>query len=995
MSFEYSAYILPLIIAAIISVVTATYTWMRRAANGALALCLMSLTMLVWTIGYSLEIAGTTLETKYLWGVIQYFGIAFASYTWLIFSFNFSNEDNPIAKRWVILTAVIPAITVLLALTTRYHGLIWSEYHIDQQGNFSALGVTHGTWWTIHFIYSYLCLLTGTIFIVRSMIRRQGMYRGQAIAMVIAVLAPWIGNALYLTGNSPIPYLDLTPFAFTVTTSALTWALFGFRLIDLSPIARDRVIESMQDGMIVLDTRGNIVDINNAAAKMIGLPVASLIGENSGNVFQPWPHLIERFRNVTEADEQISVGEGNAIRNYHLRFSALVNQEKKVVGRVIMLRDMDMASIPQPRLAENEVSTSVEAQRTGEGGVGSERVSLWKRITNFYYTPINTDLAIPTGINPTWHRTRERIFTMIARISASLGSLGFILSLPILHEFTGVTFAFGLFFVLLWILGTARNLKYENRVLTFLSVIYGFSFVETLNFGFSVESFTFFMSFIVTAAVLTTRHGAVRAFSIGVGTVAAFALLMGFGWFIPLVTGEVTQSLGTGLVSVMVFTAAAGAVQASVVMLLENLNTASQKETQALNLLQQERDLLEQRVDQRTLDLANARDAAIQENTERKRTQTLLQESESRFRQIIENASDLIYRTDARGNLTYINPTSMGIMGVTDEEEILGKNYVEIATPEWKHRLKRFYEKQFYRQVESTYFEFQASTFSGEEIWLGQNVQLIKENGEISGFQAVARNITELKKIQEALLVARDQALDASRLKSQLLSRVSHELRTPLGGILGYSELLQIRAFGDLTDKQKNAVDNIIQSTHYLTNIVNDLLDEAQIESRSISLNNEYFSPNDLIEKIRTSIAVLANRKGLALKTSVSAELPSELYGDMKRLQQVAINLAGNAVKFTKNGEVQINLKRPSPAQWSIEVVDTGTGIAPEDYRNIFEPFRQVNNSITRENRGSGLGLAITKQLIELMDGQIKLESQLGQGSIFTVLLPIKNAPGE
>jgi PAS domain S-box-containing protein len=432
-----------------------------------------------------------------------------------------------------------------------------------------------------------------------------------------------------------------------------------------------------------------------------------------------------------------------------------------------------------------------------------------------------------------------------------------------------------------------------------------------------------------------------------------------------------------------------------VVMLLENLNTASQKETQALNLLQQERDLLEQRVDQRTLDLATARDAAIQENTERKRTQTLLQESESRFRQIIENASDLIYRTDARGNLTYINPTSMGIMGVTDEEEILGKNYVEIATPEWKHRLKRFYEKQFYRQVESTYFEFQASTFSGEEIWLGQNVQLIKENGEISGFQAVARNITELKKIQEALLVARDQALDASRLKSQLLSRVSHELRTPLGGILGYSELLQIRAFGDLTDKQKNAVDNIIQSTHYLTNIVNDLLDEAQIESRSISLNNEYFSPNDLIEKIRTSIAVLANRKGLALKTSVSAELPSELYGDMKRLQQVAINLAGNAVKFTKNGEVQINLKRPSPAQWSIEVVDTGTGIAPEDYRNIFEPFRQVNNSITRENRGSGLGLAITKQLIELMDGQIKLESQLGQGSIFTVLLPIKNAPGE
>ena len=101
MSFEYNAYILPLIIAAIISVITATYTWARRAANAALALSLMSLTMLVWTVGYSLEIAGTTLETKYAWGVIQYIGIAFSSYAWLIFSFNFSNEEHPIARRWV------------------------------------------------------------------------------------------------------------------------------------------------------------------------------------------------------------------------------------------------------------------------------------------------------------------------------------------------------------------------------------------------------------------------------------------------------------------------------------------------------------------------------------------------------------------------------------------------------------------------------------------------------------------------------------------------------------------------------------------------------------------------------------------------------------------------------------------------------------------------------------------------------------------------------
>ena len=148
MSFEYSPYILPLIAAALVSVTVAIYAWMRRSANGALALFLMAVSIFVWTVGYSLEIAGTDLETKYFWGVIQYIGIAFAPYGWLIFSIVYSDQAKIISRRFIILTALIPSITVLLALTTKWHGLIWSEYHIDQQGDFSRFGVTHGFWFT-------------------------------------------------------------------------------------------------------------------------------------------------------------------------------------------------------------------------------------------------------------------------------------------------------------------------------------------------------------------------------------------------------------------------------------------------------------------------------------------------------------------------------------------------------------------------------------------------------------------------------------------------------------------------------------------------------------------------------------------------------------------------------------------------------------------------------------------------------------------------------
>jgi signal transduction histidine kinase len=160
-------------------------------------------------------------------------------------------------------------------------------------------------------------------------------------------------------------------------------------------------------------------------------------------------------------------------------------------------------------------------------------------------------------------------------------------------------------------------------------------------------------------------------------------------------------------------------------------------------------------------------------------------------------------------------------------------------------------------------------------------------------------------------------------------------------------------------------------------------------------LHNEYFDPYSLIETAKTTVPVLASKKGLQFFTGIDNDVPSELYGDLKRIQQVLLNLCGNAIKFTDRGEIRFTIKRPAPAFWSIEVSDTGAGIPKDEQTRIFEPFRQVNNSITRENRGSGLGLAITRQLVELMGGTISVESEVNQGSTFTVKLPITNAPGE
>jgi PAS domain S-box-containing protein len=385
---------------------------------------------------------------------------------------------------------------------------------------------------------------------------------------------------------------------------------------------------------------------------------------------------------------------------------------------------------------------------------------------------------------------------------------------------------------------------------------------------------------------------------------------------------------------------------------------------------------------------------AVKEDiTERKRTESLLQESEARFRQIVENASDLIYRTDANGNVTYANQPVLRVLGYPSEAEVLGKHYLDLTTPESRQKLKRTYTHQFLSRTMNTYHEFPTIAADGREVWLGQNVQLIMAGDQVIGFQAIARDITAIKQAQEALHIAYDQALEASRAKSQLLAKVSHELRTPLGGILGYAELLQTGTFGPLQEGQKKAADEILQSANYLSVMVNELLDEAQIQANTATLQEGIFYPASLLQKATSAMQVLAQKKGLEFTVSIDPGLPQELYGDDHRLRQILINLIGNAIKFTKTGKIGVNFLCPDPDHWIVQVTDTGIGIPKEAQASIFEPFRQADNAITRDNPGIGLGLSITKQLVELMGGRIALESRVGEGSTFNILLPIVKQP--
>jgi len=232
----------------------------------------------------------------------------------------------------------------------------------------------------------------------------------------------------------------------------------------------------------------------------------------------------------------------------------------------------------------------------------------------------------------------------------------------------------------------------------------------------------------------------------------------------------------------------------------------------------------------------------------------------------------------------------------------------------------------------------------------------------------------------------------ASRHKSQFLANMSHELRTPLNAILGYTELILDSIYGEAPERMRAVLERVQSNGKHLLGLINDVLDLSKIEAGQLTLSLSDYSLADLVQGVYVAVEPLASQKGLTLKTNVAKGLPVG-HGDERRLAQVLLNLVGNAIKFTDAGEVSIEAACLD-GRFSVAVRDSGPGIAAADQAKIFEEFQQVDNTPTRQKGGTGLGLAISKRIVEMHDGCIVVDSELGKGSTFTVRLPV-HARGE
>jgi PAS domain S-box-containing protein len=391
---------------------------------------------------------------------------------------------------------------------------------------------------------------------------------------------------------------------------------------------------------------------------------------------------------------------------------------------------------------------------------------------------------------------------------------------------------------------------------------------------------------------------------------------------------------------------------------------------------------LEKRVEERTSELQA-------EISDRKRAQEALHESEEQIRLLMDSTAEAIYGIDRKGIITFANPAVLRLLRCEKTDSLLGKSAHHLMHHSHPDGTPFPMEEC---QIVNSRLKGIDVHLEGEVFWRADGTSFpveywaypIRKEGEIVGAVVTFLDITERTRAQAALVEAKQAAEACSQAKSEFLANMSHEIRTPMNGIIGMTDLA-LETY--LTVEQREYLSLVKSSADSLLHVINDILDFSKIEAGKLELEKTEFEIRDLFRDTLKTLAQRTDNKALEICERVSPKVPMTLVGDPTRLRQLVVNLVGNAIKFTEQGNIVLNADlesvRDNEVTLHISVTDSGMGIPKEKQNIIFDSFAQVDGSTTRRFGGTGLGLTISRQLVELMGGRIWVESEVGKGSKF------------
>jgi PAS domain S-box-containing protein len=360
-----------------------------------------------------------------------------------------------------------------------------------------------------------------------------------------------------------------------------------------------------------------------------------------------------------------------------------------------------------------------------------------------------------------------------------------------------------------------------------------------------------------------------------------------------------------------------------------------------------------------------------------------------RYQDLFEFAPDGYLVTDNAGVIREANRAAASLLNVLPEF-LIGKPLINFIPFEerrsFRQKLNQLLSIDWQQE-----WELHIRSREGATLDAAVTLSTVKDlEGKPIGWRWLIRDITERKRTEAKIRQIQLQNLqlqEAAKLKNHFLAIMSHELRSPMNAIIGFSQILLRQFHHPLTKSQENMMERILNSGRHLMTLIDEILDFSRIEAGSLQLKIEELNLAELVINTTEEMRPLVEQKNLELQVNLNLQ-NSQIFNDGTRLRQILVNLLSNAVKFTDTGSVEVEVWELPADKIAIAVKDTGIGIAAVDIQHIFEEFRQLNQTLTRQHSGTGLGLAITDRLVRMMQGNISVESQLGQGSTFCVQLP-------
>ena len=379
------------------------------------------------------------------------------------------------------------------------------------------------------------------------------------------------------------------------------------------------------------------------------------------------------------------------------------------------------------------------------------------------------------------------------------------------------------------------------------------------------------------------------------------------------------------------------------------------------------------------------------QNAELRRERQKLQLNESRMRAINNATPEGVMLTGADGTILEVNPAGLQLLGATANEELVGRSLYEFPMPEYREAVMQMTERIC--EGNRLAIEYVVEGLRGTRRWMRMTAVPLELGDDLTSQLLLFWDITEQKRSEIELRKARDEAQAANRAKNEFLANMSHEIRTPMTAIMGYADLLH----SSVTDPETLEITySIKRNGEHLLEIINDILDYSNLDISQLRLECKNCCPVQLINECVKRFRSTAESKSLELNLQYQGLIPSRIFTNPDRLRQILTNIVGNAIKFTETGSVNIVVSSSGKEEGMllIDVIDTGIGIRADDMQSLFEPFTQADYSLSRKYGGTGLGLAISRYLAENLGGTIKVESQIGKGSRFSISVGVGDLSG-